>query len=185
MKAAEDEVGVGDGGLLAAAVAGWTGIGAGGLWTDLQRAGGVHPREGASPGAGCVDVEHGDADGKAFDLAFAGGWRFAAGVKKCNVGGCSTHIEGEDLINAGGTGNAERADDAAGRAGEDGADGLARSGCGREDAARGLHDAESGVATCQTAFERVDVALHLWGKVGVEGDGGTALVFAEFGKDLM
>ena len=85
MKAAEDEVGVGDGGAVSAAVAGGTGNGSGGLRTDLQSAGRVHPRERAAACARRVDIEHGNANGETGDLAFgAGGW-LASGVEESDV----------------------------------------------------------------------------------------------------
>ena len=143
MQAAKDEVGVGDGGAVAATVAGRTGNGSGGLRTDLERAGSIHPCERAAAGAGGVDVEHGHADGETGDLALGAGRWLAGGIKQCDVGGGSAHVEGEDAIDAGSTRNAERADDAAGGSGEDGADGFARGGCGGEDSAGGLHDAEA------------------------------------------
>ncbi len=142
-RSAKNEIGIGDGGAVATAVAGGAGNGSGGLRTDLQRTGSVHPRERAAACAGGVDVEHGHADREAGDLALGAGRGLAGGIEQSDVGGSSAHVEGEDAIDAGGAGNAERADDAAGRSGEDGADGFARGGCGGEDSAGGLHDAES------------------------------------------
>ena len=185
MKTAEDEVGVGDGGAIAAAVARGAGNGSGGLRADLQRAGRVHPRKRAAACAGGVNVEHGHADRESGDLAFGAGGGLACGVEKSDVGGCSAHVEGEDAIDAGSAGNAERADDAAGGSGEDGADGLARGGCGGENSAGGLHDAEVGSAFGEAALESVNVLLHARGEVRVERDGRAALVFAEFGEDLV
>src|SRR5215813_1426719 len=55
----DDHVGVGDRDLLATTVvADWTGIGAGAIRSDLQRAYGIDPRDGAAAGAHGVNVEH-------------------------------------------------------------------------------------------------------------------------------
>ena len=116
MQAAEGEVGIGYGGAFSAAVARWAGNGSGGLRTDLQRTGCVHPGEGAAACAGGMNVEHGNADGESGHLTFCAGGRFACGVKESYVGRCAAHVEGEDAVDAGGSGYAERADDTAGGA---------------------------------------------------------------------
>ena len=127
MQAAEDQVGIGDGCAFAAAVAGGAGIGSGGLRAHLQRAGRVHPCQGAAARAGGVDVEHGHAHGQSSDLAFDG--RRAA---RAVASSSATSVEvppmskAEDAIDARSAGHAERADHAPGRTGEDGAHGLAR-----------------------------------------------------------
>ena len=68
LQAAEKQIGVGDGGLGAAAVADGAGIGSGGFGADAESAGGVEAGEGASARADGVDVEHGHADGESGDL---------------------------------------------------------------------------------------------------------------------
>ena len=77
LQAAEKKIGVGDGGLSAAAVADGAGIGSGGFGADAENAGGVEAGERASAGANGVNVEHGDADGQAGDLGVGGGLDFS------------------------------------------------------------------------------------------------------------
>ena len=56
--------------------------------------------------------------------------------------------------------------------------------CG-ENAAGGLHDAETGFALGEAVLQGVNVLLHAGGEISIERDGRAAFVFAEFGKDLM
>ena len=72
LQAAEEQIGVGDGGLRAAAVADGAGIGAGRFGADAQGSGGVEAGERTSTGADGVDVEHGHADREAGDLGVGG-----------------------------------------------------------------------------------------------------------------
>ena len=67
-----DEVGVGDRGKLAAAVAGRTGIGAGALGTDPERAAAIDVGDRAAARAHRVDVDDGQADGEVADPVFVG-----------------------------------------------------------------------------------------------------------------
>ena len=106
LEATEKKIGVGDGGLGAAAVADGTGIGSGGFGADAENAGGVEAGEGASAGADGVDVEHGNADGEAGDLGVGGGVDFA--FDEGNVGGGASHVEGDDAVEAAGTGGGWR-----------------------------------------------------------------------------
>src|SRR6202051_401156 len=73
LQAAEQKVGVGDGGLGAASVADGARIGTGGFRADAQDAAGIEAGERASAGADGVDIEHGDADGESGDLGVGGG----------------------------------------------------------------------------------------------------------------
>ena len=132
-----------------------------------------------------MNVEHGDTNGQASDGTFNAGRRLASGVEERDVGGGAPHIEGENRRYGGRARDAERTDDTSCRAGEDGADGLAGGGCSGEDSAGGLHDAECGVGPSQPALEGMNVALQLGREIGIEGDGGAALVLAEFREDLM
>src|SRR6185437_9930873 len=170
VKAAEGEVSVSDGGAIAAAIACRSRDCARGLGTDLECAGMIHPCERASACAGGVDVEHGHANGETGDLSFgASGW-FAFGIKDCDVGGGSAHVEGEDAMDAGGTRDAECADNASGWTREDGADWLTRGGFRGKDAAGRLHDAETRTALGEAALQGVNVLLKAGREVGVEGD---------------
>ena len=132
VEAAEDEVGVGDGGPDRRGRTDGPGHGAGGLGADAEEAAGVEAGEGAAARAGGVDVEHGDADGHAGDDGLDGGLRAAfAGVDEQDVGGGAAHVEADDAVEAGELRDAQGADDAAGGPGEDGADGLVRGYSGR------------------------------------------------------
>ena len=202
LQAAEEKIGVGDGGLSAASVADGPGIGSGGLGTDAEDASSVEAGEGASAGADGVDVEHGNADGKACDLGIgrSGNFIFDQG----NVGGGAAHVEGDDAVEAAGAGGGGRADDASGRTGEDGAHGFAGGGRERGDAAAGLHNEDVGrggfrflrsrVRGAQASlfhqfaravFQIFQVALHYRLQVGVDDDRRGAFVLAEFGEDLV
>ena len=63
-----------------------SGIGSSGLRAYVKRASGLYPGERAAAGACGVDVEHGDADWKPLDLAFAGGRWFQSGIEQRDIG---------------------------------------------------------------------------------------------------
>jgi hypothetical protein len=61
---AEHEVGVSDGGILAAsAVAGWAGFGSRAPRAHTEGTTGIDPGNAAAPGADLCQVDHGNADG--------------------------------------------------------------------------------------------------------------------------
>src|SRR5579872_7534968 len=122
-------------------VADGAGIGSGGFGADAENSGGVEAGKGASAGADGVDVEHGDADGKSGDVGIVGGFDFA--LDQGDVRGGTSHVEGDDAIEAAGPGGGGGAHNASGRAGEHGADGLARGGGESGYAAGGLHDEDA------------------------------------------
>ena len=72
-KAAEQQVGVGDGGDFAPAIADWAGIGAGRFGAHAQGAAAIEAGERSAAGADGVNLEHWDADGKAGDFGLAAG----------------------------------------------------------------------------------------------------------------
>ena len=171
MEAAEEEVGVGDGGVVATAVAGGTGIGSGGLRTHLQRAGSVHPCERTAAGAGGVDVEHGHADRETCYLALgAGGW-LASSVKQSYVGGSTTHVEGEHAFDACSAGDAERADDSAGRTGEDGADGFAGGDAAERMPPEDCMMLRRAFRLARPRSSVTNVLLHARSEISIERDG--------------
>ena len=88
----ENQVGIGDGDLVSPAVAGRAGVCSGRLRTDRQGAATVQPGDGASAGAHCVYLDHGDADGVAPHRR--AGCLLDASRTQGDVGGCSAHIEG-------------------------------------------------------------------------------------------
>ena len=138
LQAAEEQIGVGDRGQRAAAVADGAGIGAGGLGAHAHGSGGVEAGERTSSGADGVDVEHGHPDRETGDFGLTAGLGFA--VDECDVGGSASHVEGDDLVEAAEACGGRGSDYTTGRAGEHGTDGLAGC-CGKcGDAAAGLHD---------------------------------------------
>src|ERR1017187_2915806 len=185
MKAPQNQVGVGNGCVFAATVTGGPRVGTGRLWTDLKCGRCVYPSERAPARTGCVDVEHGHADGKARYLTFgAYGW-LACRVKQCNIGGSAAHVEADDPMDACGAGHTERADDAACRTRKNGSHRLARYRPRREDSSRRLHDAEPRMPLRETLFEAADVTRHARREIGVERDRRCPLELAEFGQYLM
>ena len=142
LQAAEEKIGVGDGGLGAAPVADRAGIGSGGFGADAKNAGGIEAGERASSGADGVNVEHGNADGRPSDLSVGGS--VDRTFDERDVGGGASHVEGDDAVEAAGAGGGGGADHASGGAGEDGANGLAGGGGERGDASAGLHDEDAG-----------------------------------------
>jgi len=68
LQAAEQKIGIGDGGQRSAAVTDGAGIGTGRLRSDAQCTSGIEAAELASSGAHGVNVEHGDAHGQARDF---------------------------------------------------------------------------------------------------------------------
>ena len=119
VEAAEDEIGVGDGGLGAAlAVAGGAGCRAGTLRADAQHAALVDPGERAAAGADGADVDHRDLDRHApFDLE-RGGERLPAADHGGDVGRGAAHVERDQMVDAGEPGDVAAGDHAAGRAGD-------------------------------------------------------------------
>ena len=186
VEAAEGEVGVGDGGLGAAAEADGAGIGAGGFGAYAEETAGVEASDGAAAGAGGVDVEHGHADGDAGDdglVADVG----AGGVDEEDIGGGAAHVEADDLIEAGEACELVRSDHSAGGSGEHGSNRLRGGDARGDDAAGGLHDFEAaaGVVLRDVGCEGGDVGADFGRDVGVGDDGGGALVLAELGQDAM
>ena len=143
LQASEDEIRIGDGGLGAASVADGAGIGSGGFGADAKNAAGIEARERTSTGADGVNVEHGDADGKAGDLRVAGGGDRTFDQR--DVGGGASHVEGDDASEAAAARGDGGADNASGGAGENGADRFAGGRGKRGDASAGLHDEDARV----------------------------------------
>ena len=95
VQASEDEIGICDGRLLAAAcVADGTGHGAGAFGSDTEAAAGVYARQAAAAGADGVNVDDGQPQGEAGHFAFCSAG-YAAGTEG-DVGACAAHVEGDD-----------------------------------------------------------------------------------------
>ena len=117
LDAAEHHVGVGDGERAAAAVAGGSRVGAGRVRPDAVAAA-VEVQDRAAAGRDGVDVQHGRAQPDAGDLCGEDAFVLAGEVR--HVGGGAAHVEADDPVEAGELRHAGHADDAAGRAGQDG-----------------------------------------------------------------
>ena len=88
---------IGDRGFLsAAAVAGWPGLGTGGMRTDAQTAGAIEPCDRTTAGANRVHIHHRDTHWKACDAALRANDRLAAFHQR-DVTGCAADIDGDEL----------------------------------------------------------------------------------------
>ena len=116
---AEQQVGVGDGGLGAAApVAGGAGVGAGRARADPQRPARVSPADRAAAGTDRVNVDHRQLDDAAADPPRVGPPHLPV-LDHADVARGAAHVEAEGVAVAAGAGQQRGADRAAGRAGED------------------------------------------------------------------
>ena len=92
------QIGIGHGGLNSAAVADWTGIGAGGFRTHAQQATSIEARKRSAAGADGVNLEHGNSDGQ------AGHFRLASSLNRAlncgHVGRSTSHVEGQNFCEA-------------------------------------------------------------------------------------
>ncbi len=113
--AAEHDVGVGDGGEHAAAVAGGPGVGAGGARAHAENAVVVEVRDASAARANGVDVEDGDVDAEVADASATAHGQRAGGER--DVGRGAAHVEGDDAVEAERVGERGGGDRAAGGAG--------------------------------------------------------------------
>ena len=183
---AEQQVRVGDRRLLAAAaVAGRTGVGPGGMWAHAQGPAGVAPGDAAAAGAHRVDVDHRQRERAAADLA-AAAHLDAAVERDRHVAGRASHVEPDDVARAGQLGHRRGADGAAGRARQHGP-GAVAGGRGRVcDAAAREHDLGHGEPLVAGPLgEPLEVAAQQGGEGGVDDRGGAALVLAEHAGGLV
>src|SRR5467141_2574967 len=123
LQAAEDEVGIRNGGQGSASVADGTWISAGGFRSHAQRAGGVEAGQGSASGAYGVNVEHRNGYGQSGNFGLAAGARLA--VDQSNVGGGTAHVKGDDPIESAASCGGRGSDHATGWTGENRAHGLA------------------------------------------------------------
>ncbi len=149
---AEQQVGIGDGGLGAAApVAARAGIGARAPRPHLEAAVGRDPGDAAAAGAHGDDVDHRHLDGEPAHRALGGEFGHTV-LDETHVGARPAGVGGEDAVEAGGLGEEARAEGARRRSAQDRRDRLARHLARRDDAAVGLHDVE-GRAGAQLAAD--------------------------------
>ena len=172
-------MGIGDGGAFPDAVAGRAGDGAAAFWAHAQAAAGIDPGNRSAAGADGVNIEHRDAHGVAIDAGFGGEAGRLPGQGDVRRG--PAHIESEGSIETAETRHFDRADDSAGRAGEDGADGVFTGFAGGKQSAVRLHNC---YGVLRTALQLAEVAIHQRAGIGVDDGGGSPFEFAELGGDV-
>jgi hypothetical protein len=183
---AEHEVGVRHRGLGAAgAVAGGAGDRAGAARAHLERAAWAEMRDRAAAGAECHDVEAVQRDALARHVAPAAE-RGLAFRDQRDVGGGAAHVEGDEVGGDAARGQRHRRRDAAGGAGERGADREPRRLGHRSHAAMAQdHEESAAVARLfQPRREAVEIAPHHRRDVGVHGGGAEALEFLDLRQDV-
>src|SRR5215210_7454319 len=182
---AEEEVGVGHRGLIAAhIVGGGTRLSTRGTGADAQCTAGVGPGYRAAARADGVDVDHGEFYGDSGDHRLCGRLGFA-GQDRGDVRARAAHVEGEGIcITAEGT-HISRADYASRRAREDTASGVGDGIVHAGYSARGLHYQRRWTpGFFHPLRQPLQVGGEPRGQVGVGGGRGEALVLAELGQDL-
>ena len=183
---AQHQIGVGDGGLgAAAAVTGRAGPGAGAAWTDLQGAAGAQMRDGAATGAQCHDVQALQRDAFAGHLPAPAQRGLAAGDQR-DVGGGAAHVEGHQLRPHAGRGERHSGRDTARGAGQRGADRQPRRVLQRCHAAMAQDDEDrAGIARAgQPLAQPAEVAGDDGADIGVHRGGGEALELLDFRQHL-
>ncbi|CUI79353.1 Uncharacterised protein [Achromobacter xylosoxidans] len=175
---AEQHVAVGHGQRPAAAVAGGAGVGAGRIRADAQ-ARAVEMQDRTAAGRDRVDAHHGRAHAHAGHQGLELALEFAGVVR--HVGGGAAHVEADDLVETGLLAGAHHADDAAGRAGQDGV--LAAEAVRVGQAAARLHEHQADAG--QFAGHLVDVALEDGRQVGVDHGGVAARDVLDQRADLV
>ena len=175
---AEQHVAVGHGQRTAAAVAGRAGVGAGRIRADAQ-ARAVEMQDRAAAGRDRVDAHHRRAHAHAGHQGLEFALEFTGVVR--HVGGGAAHVEADDLVEARLFAGAHHADDAAGRAGQDGV--LAAEAVRVGQAAARLHEHQADAG--QFAGHLVDVALEDGRQVGVDHRGVAARDVLDQRADLV
>jgi hypothetical protein len=120
--ASQDEIGVGDRRVLAPAVTSRAGVGAGASGADAQRPAGIDMGDRAAACPDRMNVDYRKADREIPDRVFVRPADIP--VDQGDIGRRAAHVEADEFGKSGGPGQLERADDAPGRAGESGPDGL-------------------------------------------------------------
>ncbi len=179
VQAAEAEIGVGHGREVSLAVAGRSGVRAGALRTDAERAAPVRVGDRSAAGADRVDVDDGQPDGEFPDPALVGP---ADGpLDERDVGRGPAHVEADDVGEAGRPAEDPGSDDPPGRPGKGGPDRL-DPGPGRRDVAFvRLHDPQ--LRPSDAAIELAEVAVHDGHEVGVDGRRRRPLELAVLGQE--
>ena len=164
MELADHQVGVGHGQRAALAVAGRARVGAGGFRADPET-GAVEVEDRAAARGHGVDRHHRRPHAHARDLRLEGPLVLAGVVG--DVGRGAPHVEGDDLREAGERADPDRADDAAGRPGQDRI--LALEPMRVDQAAARLHEHQADLA--ERVRHPVDVAPQDRREIGVDHGG--------------
>src|SRR5215211_5956470 len=179
---AEEEVGVGHRGLIAAhIVGGGTRLGTSRVGTDTQRAAGVGPGYRAAARADRMDVDHGEFYGDSCDHRLRGGLGFA-GQDRGGVRARTAHVEGKEVrVTAEGS-HIGRADYASRGTREDTASGVGDGIFHAGYSARGLHyERRWSPGFVYLLCQPTQVGGELRRQVSVGGGRGEALELAELG----
>lgn len=116
MNPTQQQIAVGHGQRPAAPIAGRSRIGAG-RFRSYPQPTAVEAADRAAAGRHSVDMQHRRPQPYSGHQGFEGAFVLAGVVG--DIGGSAAHIEGDDPLETGPGGGARRADDAAGRAGQD------------------------------------------------------------------
>ena len=186
-KVTEHDVRVGHGRQLAApAVGGRAGSGARRLRPDAERLRQLgHVGDRAAARADRVDVDGRDADAEVRDRRLAPDRRLPVLAER-DVGGRPSHVEREDVLEAGLGGDEEGAGDTAGRPGEHRVDRVPRRLAGRHQPRVGAEDVHVRLRAdrLELGLEAVHVVGDLRPHVGVHAGRQRPLVLPELGQDL-
>ena len=175
---ADHHVGVGHRQRTAAPVAGRSRVGAGGIRPDAE-AGAIVVEDRPATRRDGVDLHHRGADPDARDLGLQRAFELARIVG--DVGGRAPHVEADDLVESRDPGGLDRADDAPGRARQDGVLALKQVGRGQAAGRHHEHQADAsgggpgpatvGVLPGEGGGDPVDVAPQDRREVGVDHRG--------------
>ena len=179
---------VGGGRLGAAAAVGDRArVGARRARADAEDAARIDVGDGAAAGADRVDVDHRDHRLVRPDLRVEQVLHAQlAFLREADVGRGPAHVERDHVLLARLPAGPDAAHHAGDRAGHEQVDRLDHGALGRRDARGGGHqvDARLDVHRAQRGVEAADVARDLGADVGVQADGGEALVLAVLRDDL-
>ena len=184
---AQDDVGVGDRGQGAApAISRGTRARSSAARAHAEGTAAVPPGDAAAAGADAVDVDHRDHQRIAGDPGIARrGLAEMAVLDDADVGAGAAHIEGDEFIAVRQIAAPRAAQDARGRARQQGQHGPFRYQAGRGHAPVRAHDVQVGLeaARAHGVLQVGDVGAHLGADEGVHGGRREALEFAELRRD--
>jgi hypothetical protein len=188
VESSEHQVGVGDGGLgAAAAVADRPRRRAGRLRAHLEHAGRVERRDGAAPRADRADIHHRHVDRQAVGDGELGGHLRDAAVDQRHVGRGAAHVVGDGVAQAGLGQGGGCGDHTGGRPRHHRLGRIAGHQARGNGAAVAVHDQQvaAEAAVLQLALQPAHVAVEDRLHRGVDRGRGAALVFAVFREQLV